>query len=304
MKVLLLTDKPNWAYHSIAKSLCKYNADKDVSIKVMHIKKNVDAIRKQYSKYDRYLVMGWQTYGLVNFLPKKNTLIGIHSHHSWDKRKTKPEKNIAPPKDLVKLLNSFKAVNAVSNKLYRLFRKAGVKSIYYTPNGADSNVFKSNTEKSDKQFYVGYSGSKSHDWRKGVSKYIIPATKKAGVKIKIAMLSTGNYVPLEEMPSFYGDLHAYVCASSSEGFSLSVLEAASCGVPIITTRVGGMKELIDDGRNGFLVDRDVGSIVEKISLLKNDRSLLASMSKNMRKSIVDKWCWSKRTKDWIDFLKI
>jgi len=304
MKILLLTDKPNWAYHSIAKSLCKYNTDKDVDISVMHIKKNISSIKKKYKKYDKYLVMGWQNYDLVSFLPKKNTLIGIHSHHAWDNKKTKPDKDVSPPRDLVKLLNSFRAVNAVSNKLYNLFKKSGVNNIYYTPNGADSNVFKPKGNKSDNEFYVGYSGSKSHDWRKGVSKYIVPATKKSGAKIKIAMLSTGNYVPLEEMPSFYSNLHVYTCASSSEGFSLSVLEAASCGVPIITTKVGGMKELIEDGKNGFLVDRDLGAISEKISLLKNDRDLLISMSKNMRRSVEKKWCWSKRTKDWVEFLKV
>ena len=84
------------------------------------------------------------------------------------------------------------------------------------------------------------------------SKYIIPSSKGAGVKTKIAMLSTGNYVPLEQMPSFYSDLHAYICASSSEGFSLSVLEAASCGVPIITTNVGGMSDLLK--RHGYSID--------------------------------------------------
>lgn len=303
MKILLLIDKPNWAYHSIVKSLIKYNTDRDVFIDVMPIKKNIPSIKKRYKKYDKYLVMGWQTYDLVKFLPKKKTLIGIHSHHSWDNKKTQPGKDVPPPKELVKFLNEFRAVNAVSNKLYNLFKKSGVNSIYYTPNGADSNIFKPKSNKSYKRFYVGYSGSKSHDWRKGVSKYIIPSTKMSGAKIKIAMLSTGNYVPMEEMPSFYGDLHVYVCASSSEGFSLSVLEAASCGVPVITTRVGGMKELIEDGNNGFLVDRNVDSISKKITLLKNDRDLLLSMSKNMRNSIKEKWCWSKRSKDWIDFLK-
>ena len=303
MRILVLVDRLNWAYHSIAISLCKYNSDKNVQIDVMPIKGGVPGIKKKYKKYDRYLVMGWQTYDSVKFLPKEKTLIGIHSHHSWDDRKTEPGCDVRPPKRLINFLNKFMGVNAVSNKLYNLFKKSGVNNIYYTPNGADSNVFKPKPNKSYKRFYVGYSGSKSHDWRKGVSKYIIPATKKAGAKIKIAMLSTGNYVPLEEMPSFYGDLHAYICASSSEGFSLSVLEAASCGVPVITTRVGGMKELIEDGKNGFLVDRNVSSISKKITLLKNDKDLLFSMSKNMRNSIKEKWCWSKRSKDWIDFLK-
>ncbi len=38
-----------------------------------------------------------------------------------------------------------------------------------------------------------------------------------------------------------------------EGMPLAILEAFACGVPTIATRLGGMREMIDDGRNGLLV---------------------------------------------------
>ena len=142
MKILLLPDKINWAFHSIALALRKYNKDPDVKISIAPIKGNVPRIKRRYKRYDRFLVMGWQNYKLVKFLPKHSTFVGLHSHHSWDKRRTTPEKDVVPPGRLIDLLSSFKGVNAVSLRLFNLFKKGGVHNLVYTPNGVDTQLFK------------------------------------------------------------------------------------------------------------------------------------------------------------------
>lgn len=303
MKVLLLADRLNWSYHSIAQSLAKYNIDPDVHLKPMHIKGNEKEIKKKYKKFDQTLVMGWQTYDRISFLDKSTTLIGVHSHHGWDERKTTPERDVNPPRKLIKFLSKFKRVNTVSKRLYNLFRKNGLHSVYYTPNGVDTQLFDCPNRSPHDNFTIGYSGSKAHDWRKGISRFIQPAADKAKVKCEIAMLGSGSYIPLEDMPKFYRKIDCYVCASSSEGFSLSVLEAASCGCPIISTRVGGTEELIRHGGNGFLVDRSIKDIVKHIRILKKDPQLFTQMSIDMRQYVMENYGWDKRTKDWIDFLK-
>ena len=301
MKALLLVDKPNWAYDAIAKAITKYNKDTDVSLDTMPIKGNEKKVNKAAGKYDRILVMGYQTFDRLD-ISKEDVMVGIHSAHSWDDKKTTPDKDVTPPRKLIEKLNGFQRVNAVSRRLYKQFRDAGVKKIYYTPNGADTEIFKPGY-KENKKMTVGYSGSKAHDWRKGVSEFIIPAAKKAKAETRLAMLSTGTHLPLDKMPSFYQSLNAYICASSSEGFSLSVLEAASCGVPVISTRVGGCVDLIRDGVDGFLVDRNVDAFADKISLLNKNVSLRVSMSKSIRDRVVRDFCWSKQTQGWIDFIK-
>jgi glycosyltransferase involved in cell wall biosynthesis len=66
----------------------------------------------------------------------------------------------------------------------------------------------------------------------------------------------------------------YLITSSSEGFSLSAVQAMSRGVPVVATRCGGPEEIITHRTTGLLVDvGDVGGIAKAVSELWNDRAL-------------------------------
>ena len=52
----------------------------------------------------------------------------------------------------------------------------------------------------------------------------------------------------------YRGCDVWLCASSSEGYHLPPHEAMACRCPVVSTRVGGPMDLIDDGVNGYLVD--------------------------------------------------
>jgi glycosyltransferase involved in cell wall biosynthesis len=69
---------------------------------------------------------------------------------------------------------------------------------------------------------------------------------------------TGRF-PNAEVSLHLGRMHVYVQSSASEGLPNALLEAALRGVPIVATAVGGMKEVLVDGRSALLVphgDRD------------------------------------------------
>jgi glycosyltransferase involved in cell wall biosynthesis len=63
-----------------------------------------------------------------------------------------------------------------------------------------------------------------------------------------------GYTSKEELMSFYRDTPAdvFVNASETEGTPVAVMEAVSCGIPVIATSVGGNKEIVGE-RNGILL---------------------------------------------------
>ncbi|MCY0869293.1 MAG: glycosyltransferase, partial [Firmicutes bacterium] len=71
--------------------------------------------------------------------------------------------------------------------------------------------------------------------------------------------------------------------SQKESFGLVALEAMACGVPVIGSRAGGIPEVVEDGRSGFLLPvGDVGGMAECATLLLKDSRLWSEFSVRAR----------------------
>ncbi len=67
------------------------------------------------------------------------------------------------------------------------------------------------------------------------------------------------------LPGLINCADVYVLTSKCEGLPLALLEAMSCGVPVVSANVGGIAEVIKDGVNGFLFDvRDAKHVMNRI----------------------------------------
>ncbi len=79
---------------------------------------------------------------------------------------------------------------------------------------------------------------------------------------------------VEDIQNVYAIATIVVLPSLQEGVPLSLVEAAGYGVPVVATDVGGVSEVVVDGKSGFLVPvRDKNALYEKIYLLLSTPSL-------------------------------
>jgi len=85
---------------------------------------------------------------------------------------------------------------------------------------------------------------------------------------------------------------AFVFPTSYEGFPLVALEAAASGVPILATPANGIRELVSDGVNGFLISRDPEVIARRLRELSEDDALRERLSSAARTAALD-YSWEK-----------
>lgn len=81
-------------------------------------------------------------------------------------------------------------------------------------------------------------------------KKLVAHAQKLGVRDNLVF--TGYY-PDRKLPRLYQAADVFAFSTFYENLPFAVLEALSTGLPVVTTRVGGIPEMIEDGKNGFLV---------------------------------------------------
>ena len=72
--------------------------------------------------------------------------------------------------------------------------------------------------------------------------------------------------PQEKLRELYAQCDVWMCGSNREGFHLPPLEAMACRCPVVSTRVGGPMDIIEEGVNGYLTEvGDVEALAGRVS---------------------------------------
>lgn len=105
-----------------------------------------------------------------------------------------------------------------------------------------------------------------------------------------------------EVPSRLRGADVLLHSSLSEGISNAVLEAMACGLPIVVTDAGGMREAVRDGVEGFVVPvRDVEAMAEALGRLARDPELRRRMGAAARQRVLEEFTLERQTREWRAF---
>lgn len=93
-----------------------------------------------------------------------------------------------------------------------------------------------------------------------------------------------------DIPELLKKMDIFVLSSTTEGISLTLLEAMATGLPVVATRVGGNPEVVVDGSTGFLVPpKDPVCMAEKLFQLVRNRTLRDEMGIQGRRRVLEKF---------------
>ena len=205
--------------------------------------------------------------------------------------------------------------------------KINLTRIFVSPSGGiDTNIFKKNNlQKSNNQFVLGYVGriDEGKGWDvflKAIAhvKYQIPNLKcliagngaqLAKFKELISTLQISEIVIFEgtiphmKLVEFYNKLDVFIFPTKrlAESLGLVGIEALSCGVPILGSKIGGLQDYIIEGENGLFFEpgnhQDLASKIidlythkKKLEKLKKQatESILKYDKQNVRKKLIKK----------------
>ena len=218
-----------------------------------------------------------------------------------------------------RMLASADGVTAISSYLFRAAQIRGFAGFgKIIPNGVDTSVFAFHQLKhheKDMRRVVITTSRLEH--KNGIDVLIrsIAEVKKIWPQIACYILGEGSEkeslrrlvkeLTLEREINFlgtiaYGGIPFYLMKadvfarpSRSEGMGNSFVEALAAGVPIIGTSVGGIPDIINEGRTGlFCKVDDAHDLAQKILLLLDNNDLASRIGENGRRLVEEKFSWS------------
>lgn len=117
-------------------------------------------------------------------------------------------------------------------------------------------------------------------------------------------VSLAGKIPPEKVREYLRASDVFLLSSLSEGISNAVLEAMACGLPVVTTDSGGMREAVTDGVEGFVVPvRDPESMAGRIKTLASGPSKMKHFEEAARKKVMERFRLDRQIKQFAEMFE-
>jgi len=107
-----------------------------------------------------------------------------------------------------------------------------------------------------------------------------------------------GHVPNDEISGFYNASDIFLLPTLRvEGFPRVLIEAMSCGKPVVASRIGGILSIIDDGKNGLLITPgNIDELIDKVFILLKNEAFASQLADDARKEAIKKFSLDKMVK--------
>lgn len=122
---------------------------------------------------------------------------------------------------------------------------------------------------------------------------------------RVASLRITEYVHLlgarRDVPDILNAFDTFVLSSDTEGLPLVIPEAMATGLPVISTRVGGVPSVLDEGQTGFLVaPRDAQALRNRAAELRADPAATRACGQRARAAAIARFSAERMQREYID----
>jgi glycosyltransferase involved in cell wall biosynthesis len=105
-------------------------------------------------------------------------------------------------------------------------------------------------------------------------------------------------LPVEDLVRVYNSAQIVVSPSLYEGFGLPAAEAQACGAPVVATKAGALKEIVEDGRTGISVPAgEVEPLAHAIKDLLEDPARCREMGETGARRIRERFSWRRTAEE-------
>jgi len=106
-----------------------------------------------------------------------------------------------------------------------------------------------------------------------------------------------GYVPNENLPELYRSADVFVLSSTTERHPITLLEAMSCGTPVVAPLIGAIPEIVEQEETGLLYpEASAADLTVAINRLFSEPELRTSCGRRARETAINEFDWSKRRK--------
>ena len=123
----------------------------------------------------------------------------------------------------------------------------------------------------------------------GTPPEVVESAFDRSVRSRVRCIEAGTE---EETAAVFAAAHIFLLPSLFEGTPLTIMEAMMSGLPIVTTATCGMKDVIDDQRNGLLIPiRSPRDVVGAVDALVADAALRESLGRAAQSDALARYTW-------------